>query len=270
MTSARSLQDGRLVFWAGGCASCHADPGSTAGQAPSLGGGLALETGFGVFHAPNISPDVETGIGGWSLAEFSRAMRAGTAPDGTAYYPAFPYPSYTRMSDRDIADLWAYLGTLRKVSNRVAGHDLALALRSRAAAGLWQALYLRRGRVVQLGAVSPDVARGQYLVEGPGHCAECHTPRNALGGPRYSRWLSGGPMPDGSGTAPNLTPDVTGLGSLSAADIVAALRPTGPADDHAVGMAAVRQNLSHLPARDLAAIAAYLKAIPPIASAPGG
>lgn len=269
-TATRSLQNGRLVFWAGGCVSCHSDPGPTAGKAPSLGGGLALKTGFGVFRVPNISPDVETGIGGWSLGEFSRAMRSGTAPDGTAYYPAFPYPSYTRMSDRDIADLWAYLGTLPKVSNRVAEHALAFPLRYRAAAEVWKTLSFRTGKVVELGAVSPEVARGQYLVEGPGHCAECHTPRNALGGLKHSRWLAGGPMLDDSGTAPNITPDETGLGGRSAAEIVEALTPSGPVDPHAFGMAAVRQNLSHLPASDLAAIAAYLKAIPPISSPPGG
>lgn len=197
-------------------------------------------------------------------------MRSGTAPDGSDYYPAFPYTSYTRMNNRDIVDLWAYLVTLPPVPNAVARHDLGFPLRNRDAAGLWKALYFRPGRVVHLGAISPEVARGQYLVEGAGHCGECHTPRNRFGGLRYSRWLSGGKMADGSGTAPNITPAETGLGERSEADIIKALMPTRPAGSHVIGMDSVRQNLSRLPASDLAAIAAYLRAIPSVPSASGG
>ena len=260
-----SIDNGRSVFWAGGCASCHAGTEQESVNTPALGGGRALQTPLGVFHAPNISPDKATGIGGWSQSDFTRAMRQGIAPDGRAYYPAFPYPSYSRMSDRDIADLFAYLATLPAVANEAEGNRLIFPVNQPIAPRLWQRLYLRLGPVVELTRATPAVARGQYLVEGPGHCGTCHTPRTALGGPRPTHWLGGSEMPDQTGFAPNLTPHDDGLGDWSEAEIVETLRPTGPTGDAVTGMDAVRANFMHLPESDLLAIAAYLKAVPPVA-----
>ncbi len=265
-----SLENGRAVFHAGGCASCHASPGQLIARTPVLGGGRVLRTSLGVFRAPNISSDPATGIGAWSRADFARAMRRGIAPDGRAYYPAFPYPSYTRMSDRDIADLQAYLASLPPVTNQVAASRLAIPVGQGIAARLWQRLYLRPGPAVALRNATPEVARGQYLAEGPGHCGSCHTPRTGLGGPRTGLWLGGAEMPDESGFAPNLTPHEQGLGDRSPAEIVEALRPAGPPGEDDEGMDAVRASLAHLPESDLYAIAAYLKTLPPVAPPPDG
>jgi len=254
------------VFWAGGCASCHTSGNQTSPEKLALGGGRPLSTPFGVFRAPNISPDVETGIGAWSRTDFARAMRQGVAPDGRAYFPAFPYTSYTRMSDQDIADLWAYLATLPPVSRENAQHRLVFPANLRFAARTWQRRNLRSGPAVALNDPTPMVARGQYLAEGPGHCGTCHTPRTALGGLRRALWLAGGEMPDATGFAPNLTPHETGLGDWTVDDIVEALRPVGPSGGADEGMYAIRANLAHLPDSDLFAIAAYLKSLPPVAS----
>lgn len=263
-----SIDNGRQVFWAGGCASCHASIKQESTNTLALGGGRTLQTSFGVFYVPNISPDADTGIGAWTRSDFIRALRRGRAPDGRTYYPAFPYPSYARMSDRDIVDLFAFLVTLPPVTNSVENNQLVFPVNQPIAPRLWQQLYQRPGPVVELTRATPTVARGQYLVEGPGHCGSCHTPRTALGGPRRSLWLGGAEMPDQTGFAPNLTPHNDGLGDWSEAEIVEALRPTGPTDDADTGMNAVRANLVHLPESDLLAIAAYLKAVPPVAPIP--
>lgn len=263
-----SIDNGRRVFWAGGCASCHAGTDQEAISTLALGGGRTLQTSFGVFHVPNISPDSDTGIGTWTQSEFIRALRRGVAPDGQTYYPAFPYPSYARMSDRDIVDLFAFLATLPAVTNSVKGNELVFPVNQPIAPRLWQQLYLRPDPVVELTRATPKVARGQYLVEGPGHCGSCHTPRTVLGGPRRSLWLGGAEMPEKTGFAPNLTPHDDGLGDWTEAEIVEALRPTSPTGDAVAGMDAVRANLIHLPESDLLAIAAYLKAVSPVASVP--
>ncbi len=261
-----SVENGQLVFAAGGCASCHASPGQMLAEAPALGGGRALRSRFGVFHAPNISPHPLAGIGTWSRAEFARAMRQGLAPDGHAYYPAFPYPSYARMTSRDIDDLFAYLATLPQVASAPPGNDLVFPVNQPVAARIWRRLFLRPGPAVALDGASAQVARGQYLVEGPGHCGACHTPTGELGGPRKGRWLAGARMPDDSGFAPNLTPHEDGLAGYSADDIVTALRPFEEPSEADEGMAAVRARLTALPESDLYAIAAYLQALPPVAS----
>lgn len=160
-----SIDNGRQVFWAGGCASCHASMKQGPINTLALGGGRTLQTSFGVFHMPNISPDADTGIGTWTQSEFIRALRRGVAPDGRTYYPAFPYPSYARMSDRDIVDLFAFLATLPAVTNSVEDNQLVFPVNQPIAPRFWQQLYLRPGPVVELTRDTPTVARGQYLVE---------------------------------------------------------------------------------------------------------
>jgi mono/diheme cytochrome c family protein len=262
---------GEQVFWAGGCASCHATPG---GEATQLGGGEPLVTPFGTFHAPNISSDREAGIGAWSLADFANAMQRGVDPAGAPLYPAFPYTSYARMSAGDVADLHAYLLSLPSVSGVAPPNDLRFPFNIRRGVAVWQKVFLDPEPVAALTPdVSDEVKRGQYLVEGPGHCGECHTPRSfgGLGAVDRSRWLAGGPAPDGKGSIPNITPGGP-IGAWSQDEIAEYLATGFTPDFDSVGgsMAEVQANLSHLPRSDLNAIAAYLKAVPAIAGTASG
>jgi mono/diheme cytochrome c family protein len=251
--------NGELVFHAGGCASCHGE---------RLEGGLELETPYGTFRMPNISPEAATGIGGWSTLEFVNAVVRGVAPDGRHYYPAFPYPSYARMALRDAIDLKAYIDTLEPVVASNGRHDLAFPWNIRRGVGLWKRRYVSPDPVFATDATDAVVERGRYLVEGVGHCGECHTPRDGFGGLDTSRWLGGGPSPEGEGRVPNITPGAAELGSWSKRDLVYYLQSGFTPDFDTVGgsMVKVQENLSRLPADELAAIAAYLKAIPPVAA----
>lgn len=261
---------GERIFNVGGCASCHADKGATGDDREKLGGGLALATPFGTFHAPNISPDPATGIGNWSGADFANAMMRGVSPDGGHYYPAFPYTSYARMRPADVADLWAYLKTLPPVGRPNLAHDLPFPFNIRRGLGLWKLLNLSPEPVVAVDVSDLQLALGRYLVEGPGHCGECHTPRDRIGGSDRARWLAGGPAPEGEGRIPNITPGEGGLGAWSAKDIAYYLETGFTPDFDSVGgaMVAVQGNMARLTAQDREAIAAYLKAVPPVASAP--
>jgi mono/diheme cytochrome c family protein len=265
------LTNGERMFWAGGCESCHAAEGATGDERFLLGGGLSLETPFGVFRAPNISPDPQHGIGEWTDAEFVTAMKLGVGPGGRHLYPAFPYASYQRMRVEDILDLKAFLDTLPAVAEASRPHELAFPYSVRRGLGLWQLLYVDGRTFEPNPAVDEKTNRGAYLVLGPGHCAECHTPRGFDGGLLAAQAFAGGPSPEGDGTIPNITPHETGIGSWSEADIVAFLQ-TGftPEFDSAGGaMAAVIRNMAMLPAEDIKAIAAYLKTVPPLPEAPG-
>lgn len=255
---------GEQVFWAGGCASCHAAPGATGEARLQLGGGERLETPFGTFVAPNISSDPRDGIGQWSTEDLANAMLKGVSPGGSHYYPAFPYTSYARMQPSDISDLHAFMKTLPAVAGKAPPHEIGFPYNLRRGLGLWKRLYLDPAPVVSLAEADEQVLRGQYLVEGPGHCGECHTPRDVFGGIDRGRWLAGGPSPEGRGSIPNITPGGSGFGAWSVEDIANYLE-TGftPEFDSAGGkMASVVQNMANLPASDREAIAAYLKAIP--------
>mgnify|MGYP001046255868 CR=1 FL=1 len=262
---------GEEVFWASGCAACHAQPGVKSGDRPVLSGGLELKSGFGTFVVPNISPDPVHGIGKWTLADFANAVMRGVSPGGRNYYPAFPYTSFSRMHPQDVADLFAYLKTLPPSANDPRETSLAFPYSIRRGVDLWKWLYLHPGTVVSFNSASDIVRRGQYLVEGPGHCGECHTPRNAIGGQVLSKWLSGARMPDGKGKAPNITPHRSGIGDWTAPEMVSFFQTGFTPDFDSVGgaMVEVQENLAHLPKSDLEAIAAYLKAIPPLPSSAG-
>ena len=225
---------------------------------------MELKTEFGTFRVPNISPDPETGIGRWSTLDFANALLRGVSPGGAHFYPAFPYPSYARMRVEDVIDLKAFMDTLPAVSNRVAGHDLGFPYNIRRGVGVWKLLYLSPAPVLSLSNASEAVQRGQYLAEGPGHCGECHTSRDAMGGLKTSLWLAGAPNPEGKGTIPNITPGPGGL-EWSESEIVDAFKTGFKPDFDTLGgrMGAVQENLAHLPEADLQAIAAYLKAVPP-------
>lgn len=259
------LANGENLFHAGGCASCHASQGGEE-QSALLGGGLAMETEFGVFHVPNISPDRRSGIGGWTKLDFVNAMKRGVSPRGRHYYPAFPYASYTRMSIEDLLDLKSYIDTLPTVRARNKDHQLSFPWNIAWGIGFWKLLHLDDEHVVSEPFTNPSVSRGRYLAEGAGHCGECHTPRDWTGGLDKGRWFAGAPDPEGEGRVPNITPHEKGLGAWSEDDIVYYLQSGFTPDFDTVGgsMVEVQENLSHLPIKDIEAIAAYLKALPPL------
>lgn len=252
---------GERLFWAGGCASCHAGPEAEGAEKLVLAGGEPLATPFGSFVAPNISPDPEHGIGGWSDLDFANAMQRGVSPDGRHYYPAFPYTSYARMELQEIVDLKAYLDTLPASAVESADHDLAFPFTLRRGIGLWKQLYLSEDWVMAEPA-DAQIEAGRTLVEGAGHCGECHTPRDSFGGADTARWMAGAPNPTGKGRIPAIAPPEF---DWSAADIAYYLESGfTPEFDTAGGhMAAVVSNMAMLTPEDRAAIAAYLKALPP-------
>jgi mono/diheme cytochrome c family protein len=257
---------GERIFWAGGCTSCHAKPGSQGDAQLQLAGGLALNTPFGTFVAPNISQDPTDGIGGWSPDDLANAMLKGVSPGGSHYYPAFPYASYARMKPSDIADLYAFLKTLPQVAGAAPGHTLGFPFNLRRGLGLWKLLYLSSEPVVGLPEGTPEnVLLGRYLVEGPGHCGECHTPRAFTGGTDKDRWLSGAVAAEGKGNVPNITGGEGGIGGWSESEIAYFLESGFTPDFDSVGgpMVNVQKNMARLTADDRAGIAAYLKAVPP-------
>ena len=254
-------QAGEQVFWAAGCAGCHAPPGLTL-QSPVearlvLAGGRRLVSDFGTFAVPNVSMHPTAGIGGWTLPQFATALLAGLAPDGRHYYPAFPYTSYARMTPADVADLWAFWQTLPHDPTPSAAHDLVFPFTLRRGVGLWNRIYLSADFVTPA-APTPEIERGRYLVEALAHCGECHTPRDRLGGLDRTRWLVGARNPSGEGRIPALPPQ-----GWSAEDISAYLfSGFTPAFDVVGGsMADVVAHMARLPAQDRDAIAAYLLAL---------
>ena len=260
-----NLDNGKTMFLIGGCASCHATPKQD--DKTRLGGGFGLKSPFGTFYAPNISPDPNNGIGRWSEADFVTAVMKGTSPDGQHLYPAFPYASYQRMRLDDVRDLFSYLKTLPAVQAQSEPHDLPFPFNIRRTLGGWKFLFFD-GKPFEPDP-SKDAAwnRGAYLVNGPGHCAECHSPRNILGGIIASRRFAGGPAPDGDGFVPNITQK--GL-SMSHEQLVKLFETGETPDGDTVGgeMAKVTANTGKLSAADRAAIATYIKSLPPVDGPP--
>jgi mono/diheme cytochrome c family protein len=268
---AEALARGKYVFEASGCANCHTD---RAKKGPLLGGGAAIKTAFGSFFGPNISPHRTQGIGAWTEAQFIRAMREGVSPDGRHYYPAFPYTSFTRMTDQDLKDLRAYIFSLPPVDRASRPHEIAFPYSVRAGLWLWKRLYLETGPFKPRAEKPPEWNRGAYLVEAMVHCGECHTPRTRLGGLDRDMWMAGnGDGPDGE-RIPNITPDAgTGIGKWSAEEIVESLE-TGilPDGDEFGSLMAdvVSYGTSKLTAEDRKAIAVYLKSLKPVVHRPVG
>ncbi|MFN0262819.1 cytochrome c [Tepidamorphus sp. 3E244] len=256
------VENGERIFYAGGCSSCHAAP--EAENKTELPGGVRLASDFGTFIAPNISPHPQDGIGSWSTLDFINAMHYGASPGGSHYYPAFPYTSYQRMRLEDLVDLKVYLDTLPQVAGKAPDHEVGFPFNVRRGLGLWKLLYLDGERFEPDPDASDEINRGAYLVTGPGHCGECHTPRDFIGGLRRSQWLAGAPNPEGKGIIPNITPHEQGIGSWLAEDIAYALESGFTPDYDTLGgsMGAVVGNTAKLPAEDRAAMAAYLKSIP--------
>jgi mono/diheme cytochrome c family protein len=263
---APNLTNGLTTFNAAGCSSCHAVPGQP--DRLRLGGGLAIPSPFGTFYAPNISPDPADGIGRWTEAEFVRAVTEGVSPAGYHYFPAFPYTSYQHAKKADIRDLFAYLKTLAPVPGKVRDHDVPFPFNIRRNIGIWKWLFMDGKPFAPDPSRPPSWNRGAYIEGSLGHCAECHSPRNFLGGIIASQRFAGGPNPEGEGWVPNITQK--GLGDWSEKDIAYFLETGAMPDGDSVGgpMVRVIRNISQLGPQDRAAIAEYLKSLPPVDSPP--
>lgn len=257
-----NLDNGRMMYVIGGCGSCHATPGQD--DRALLGGGRVLHASSGNFYVPNISPDPTDGIGRWSEADFVTAMVKGTSPDGRHYYPPFPYPSYQGMKLDDLRDLFAYMKTLAPVQGRVPDHDLRFPYNIRRGIGVWKFLFLSNEPFKFNPSKSAEWNRGAYLSNGPGHCAECHSPRNRIGAVVTAQRYAGGPDPIDDGWVPNITQK--SLKDWSQKDIAYLLETGSTPDGDSVGgtMTEVVRNTSRLSAEDRAAIAVYIKSLPPV------
>ena len=251
---------GEYLARAGGCVGCHTE--DKDGAVP-FAGGRALKTPFGTFYGPNITPDARTGIGLWKEADFVRAMRHGVRPDGANFFPAFPFPSFTNIADSDLQDLWAYLRSLPASTRPSRPHELRPFFGWRFLVTFWKWLYFTPGPLASVPGESAAVSRGAYLVKALGHCGECHTPRNFLGGPVRDRFL-GGSMEPGGKRIPNITP--TRLRKWTDAELKEFFQ-TGatPDGDAASGSMdeVVRNTTSKLKVEDVASLIAYLRTIPP-------
>ncbi|WP_158811867.1 cytochrome c [Beijerinckia sp. L45] len=253
------VERGRYLTTVGDCAACHTD---TQGGAP-FGGGRAIETPFGLVLAPNITPDRETGIGGWSDAEFANALQHGVSKDGHMLYPAMPYVYYTKAHRSDINAIRAYLSTVTPVHNKVVANQLPFPFNIRLAMRAWNALYFRAGGFQQDTAQNADWNRGAYLVQSLEHCGACHTPKSVLGGDKTSEAFQGYAIQ--GWFAPNITGDMRrGIGTWSVDDIVVYLQTGHNKQAAASGPMAeeVDQSSSRMPVDDLRAMAVYLKSIP--------
>ncbi len=260
------LANGKTMYLAGGCSSCHAVPRQD--DRMRLGGGLGLKTPFGIFYVPNISPDRNDGIGAWNEADFVTAMVKGTSPDGRHFFPAFPYTSYQRMNYADVRDLFAYLKTLPPVQGKVRDHDVRFPFNVRRLVGGWKFLFVDGKSFEPDATKSAQWNRGAYLVSGPGHCAECHSSRNLLGAVESHLRFAGGPDFEEGGWIPNIRGKK--MTEWSEKDMAYLLRTGMTPDGDSVGssMTFVIRNTSQLSDEDLAAMAVYLKSLPIVEGAP--
>jgi mono/diheme cytochrome c family protein len=256
--AAQDATRGEYLAKAGGCMGCH----TAAGQgATPYAGGRELKSPFGSFFGPNITPHPTAGIGTWSEADFVRAMREGVRPDGANYFPAFPYTSFTKITDADLKDLWAFLRALPPSDRPSREHGLSFPFNVRLGVTAWKFLNFTPGPLPAIPGASPAVTRGAYLVEALGHCAECHTPRDFMGGLKSGSAYAGAMME--KARVPNITP--SGLGKWSDGDLkeflTSGMTPDG---DFAGGEMAevIRNSTSQLRPDDLAAMIAYLRTLP--------
>lgn len=271
------VEQGRYLATAGDCVSCHTRPG---GQ--PFAGGLPLKTQFGTLYTPNITPDRDTGIGGWSEEQLARAMREGVADDGDHLYPVFPYTAYTKVTDEDVHAIFAYLRSLQPVIYTPPKNEMKFPFSIRPLMIVWNKLFFKEGRFVPDASKPAEWNRGAYLVEGLGHCGSCHTPRNVLGGERASLALTGGTYLDEitdavedqnivaldnlvrPWSAVSLTTSPTGLGAWSVGDIEAYLKTGHNKRAGVFGPMSkvVNNSTKFLSDPDLHAIAVYLTSLP--------
>jgi mono/diheme cytochrome c family protein len=266
-SEADRLKRGAYLLAIAGCAACHTD---FKNKGPLLAGGRAIHTPFGTFYGPNITPDPTFGIGRWSDADFIRALRDGLAPDGTHLFPAFPYTSFTLIRDSDLLDLKAYIFSLPPVSRPNRPHDIWFPFSWRWLQTFWRWLNFSPGPYVPDPAKSATWNRGAYLVRALGHCGECHTPRDALGGLETERAFSGSPSGPESHKVPNITPDkATGIGNWSQNQIVRFLRsgllPNGDTVGSVMGEV-ITGSTSKMTDQDRNAVSVYLESLPPLSN----
>lgn len=253
------VSNGSRIFWAAGCASCHSGPDAPETEKLLLSGGYRIESPFGTFIAPNISPGAE-GIGSWTVYDLGNALVAGVSKSGQHLYPSLPYTTYNKMALQDVADLYAFLQTLTVSDKPSAEHELGFPFTIRRGLGLWKRLNVRSDWYLA-DVDSPELERGRYLVEALGHCSECHTPRNPTGGLDIARWMHGAPNPSGKGTIPAINSQALGWSE----DDIAYYLETGftPEFDSAGGqMTKVIASLSNVTDADRKAIALYLVSVP--------
>jgi mono/diheme cytochrome c family protein len=259
------LANGKILYDAGGCHSCHLPSKDLADVDSALpAGGTALKTPVGVLYPPNITPDVETGIGKRTDIQFVNAMQKGISHTGEHLIPAFPYTSYAHMKVEDVLDIKAYLMTLTPVKNAVRDHDVFALPIIRRGLGAWKFLGLDETKTAADPSHTDGWNRGKYLVNGPGHCNECHTPRTLFMTSDMSKYLAGGPHPEGEGKVPSLI-DLVGRGKYKdAADLTLAFQNgemMGYERMASGGMGKVQTNLSKLPEADVKAIAEYITSL---------
>lgn len=251
-------QRGAYLARMSGCIACHTD---FAGGGKPLAGGLKLPTDFGTFYSPNLTTDPEHGIGNWSIEDFSKAVRQGVSPDGEPYYPSFPYPFYSKLSDQDVADLWAAFQTVPPVPEASRAHEMVPPFNVRSGLKVWRGLFLESGPYRPDPGKSDEWNRGKYIVEGPAHCGACHTPRNFLGAREAELYLHGADeLPDG-GKSPPITPEALEkngwtIGSLKYA-LQSGVMPDGDVFGGSMGEV-VRDGTAFLSDEDRNAIATYL------------
>ncbi len=253
-------KNGEYIFNLGGCASCH----TIEGRAP-LAGGLEMETRFGTFFTPNISPDKPTGIGEWSDEEFLVAMTSGVSPSGEHYYPTFPYTSYSKMTREDLLSLKRYLDSQPAVSQKNIPHDLSFPFNSRSILFFWKLFNFDGGPFISESSKSKSWNRGAYIINGPGHCVECHTARNILGGLKHEMFLEGNPDGPEGESVPGLTPGKDNrINQWSEEDILFSLQlgmiPDGDFLGGSMGQV-IENTTSKLTEEDLRAITNYLKSL---------
>jgi mono/diheme cytochrome c family protein len=256
--SEETIAYGKELVTAGDCAGCH-----TADPAKPFAGGARIETPFGSIYSPNLTPDRETGIGAWTDQDFYNALHFGVAPDGSDYYPAFPYPSFSKLTRPDVLAIRAYLATLMPFANKAPGPELHFPLNYRIVMRLWNYLFFRPGALQSDPQMGADWNRGRYLVQALGHCGVCHTPKNVFGADKPGRALSGG-MVDGW-FAPRLdAAERSGLKSWTADDIAEYLASGRNGKSHADGPMAdvVVNSTAKMSDADIHAIAVYLKSLP--------
>jgi mono/diheme cytochrome c family protein len=256
------LKNGEEMFNAGGCAGCH----TTTGQKErlKLGGGLAFHTQFGTFHAPNISSDNAHGIGAWSELQFINAVQRGVGINGEHLYPALPYTSYQRLHVKDVRDMFAYIKSLPADATPSKPHEIGFPFNIRRLLGGWKFLYMDNKEWADQPGHDAQWNRGGYLVEGPGHCAECHSPRDPMGGIIKDSRFAGAKNPDGPGWVPNITPHADGI-KWSKEDMTSFLETGQTPDFDSAGgsMAEVIENMSRLTPADREAMASYIVTLPP-------
>jgi mono/diheme cytochrome c family protein len=260
------LVNGEMLFHAGSCQPCH-KPAEDADGAMLPSGGAPFPTPVGTFYPQNLTPDPETGIGRWTEVDFVVAMTQGVSPDKRHYFPAFPYIAFAAMPIEDLLDLRAYLFTLPAVRSPNREPDLPMVWLARRSVGLWKTLAFKAGPFESDPQESASWNRGAYLVHGPGHCGECHTPRNALFALDESRSLAGAPHPAGEGEVPSVR-DLIGRGRYTdASDLTLALmfgETFGYEKLSSGGMAEVQMNLGRLPEAEVQAMSEYLVSLPPL------